>query len=242
MISDKAVIQTDSNNIGSNVRISEFAIVRPDVMIGENSIIHPNVVIESGVEIGKNVEIFPGAYLGKEPKGAGATARTPVFERKVLINDNCSIGPNAVIFYNVTIGENTLLGDGASIREKCIVGSFCIISRYVTINYNTTIGNHTKIMDLTHITGNTIIEDNVFISTMVGMTNDNFDTVGYSDDQIVGPRIKKNVAIAAGVTILPKVEIGEGAIVGAGAVVTKNVEPHQIVMGVPARFVRSVNN
>lgn len=56
MISDKAIIQTHSSNIGTNVEISEFAIIRPDVIIGADSVIHPNVVINSGVRIGKNVK------------------------------------------------------------------------------------------------------------------------------------------------------------------------------------------
>lgn len=242
LISEHAIVQTALNNLGANVQIGEFVIVRPDVIIGKNTIIHPNVVISSGVKIGANVEIFPGAFIGKEPKGAGATARTPVFERKVLIGDNCSIGPNAVIFYDVEIGKNTLLGDGASIREKCRVGSFCILSRYVTVNYNTKIGNRTKIMDLTHITGNTIIEDDVFISTMVGMTNDNaLGASGYDEEKIVGPKIKSKAMIGVGASLLPNTEIGEGSIVGAGAVVTKNVEPHQVVMGIPARLVKTIN-
>lgn len=240
MISEKAVVETDKKNIGQNVKISEFAIIRADVKIGDNSIVHPNVIIESGVEIGANVEIFPGAYLGKEPKGAGATARTPVFERKISIGKNCSIGPNAVIFYNVEIGENCLLGDGASIREKCTIGSFCILSRYVTVNYNTHIGDRVKIMDLTHITGNAIIEDDVFISTMVGTTNDNLiGADGYDEERIIGPRIRRGAMIGVGACILPSTEIGEESIVGAGSVVTKNVAPRQVVMGIPARFVKN---
>lgn len=243
MISDKSVVQTDKKNLGENVQIHEFVVIRPDVVIGKNSIIHPNVVINSGVRIGENVEIFPGAYIGKEPKGAGATARTPVFERRVLIGDNCSIGPHAIIFYNVEIGENTLLGDGASIREKCSVGSFCLISRYVTLNYHTKIGNRVKIMDLTHITGNTIVEDDVFISTMVGTTNDNLIGIaGYNEEMIIGPKIRRGAMIGAGATLLPNTEVGEAAIVGAGAVLTKDVQPNQLVMGVPARFVRNVKD
>ena len=241
LISNHSVIETDSENLGNNVKVEEFVVIRPNVVIGNNSVVHPNVVINSGVTIGANVEIFPGAFIGKEPKGAGATARIPIFERQITIGDNCSIGPNAVIFYDVEIGHNTLLGDGASIREKCSIGSFCILSRYVTINYGTKIGNRVKIMDLTHVTGKTIIEDDVFVSTMVGMTNDNaLGASGYSDEKILGPKIRSKAMIGAGATLLPNTEIGCGAIVGSGAVVTKNVEPNHLVMGIPARFIRNV--
>jgi len=183
--------------------------------------------------------VFPGAYLGKEPKGAGATARAVTFERRVVIGKGTSVGPHAVIFYDVEIGEETLIGDGASIREQCRVGSHCIISRYVTVNYNTRIGNRTRIMDLTHITGNCVIGDDVFISVLVSTANDNeMVTRRYEEGKVVGPRIGNRVSVGEGACILPGVSVGDGALVGAGSVVTKDVEPMALVIGVPARFVR----
>jgi acetyltransferase-like isoleucine patch superfamily enzyme len=236
-----AIVETTS--IGMDVVIHEFAVVRKGVHLGNNVVIHPHVVIETGVFVEDGVEIFPGAYLGKEPKGAGALARTPEFERKIHIGQNTSIGPHCVVFYDVSIGQNTLLGDGASIREKCKIGSYCIISRYVTINYNTTIGNRTKIMDLTHITGNSQIGDDVFISVTVGMVNDNaIGKLGYNENIIKGPQIDDGAAIGAGATILPNVFIGTKALVGAGSVVTKNVQANHLVMGMPARFVKKVED
>ncbi|GIW27377.1 MAG: acyltransferase [Meiothermus sp.] len=240
-ISPHAVVQT--RNIGTNVQIAEFAVIRQDVTIGNDVVIHPHVVIESGVVIGDGVEIFPGAYIGKEPKGAGALSRKPEFERRVVIGANSSIGPNSVIFYDVEIGESTLLGDGASIREKCRIGSKCIISRYVTINYNTTIGDRTKIMDLTHVTGNCRIGNDVFISLTVGMTNDNaIGRMDYDESRVQGPVIEDGAAVGAGVTLLPGVRIGRNALVGAGSVVTKDVDPNTLVMGIPARFVKKLGD
>jgi len=132
-----------------------------------------------------------------------------------------------------------LIGDGASIREKCRIGSRCIISRYVTINYNTRIGDRTKIMDLTHITGNCTIGNDVFISLTVGMTNDNVPGAGvYDEARIKGPIICDDVFIGAGATLLPGIKIGEKAVIGAGAVVTKDVDAGKVVMGVPAKEVK----
>jgi acetyltransferase-like isoleucine patch superfamily enzyme len=234
-IHSSSIIHADAS-IGSGVAIGPFVVVGRST-IGEGCVIHPHVVIADGVTIGPRTEIFPGAFIGKEPKGAGATARKPEFERRVTIGSECSIGPHCVVFYDVTIGDNTLLGDGASIREKCKVGSRCILSRYVTVNYDTTIGDRTKIMDNTHITGNAVIGSDVFISVMVGTTNDNLVRAGYSS-HVVGPTIENGAVVGVGASLLPAVKVGMGATVGAGSVVTKNVEAQTLVAGVPARFVR----
>jgi acetyltransferase-like isoleucine patch superfamily enzyme len=239
MISELAVVQTDL--IGANVQIGEFAIVRKGVSIGENVIIHPHVIIQEGVILGDGVEIFPGAYVGKEPKGAGALARQPVFERRVVIGRNSSIGPHAVIYYDVEIGEHTLIGDGASIREKCRVGSRSVIGRHVTLNYVVTVGDYTKIMDHSWMAGNMSVGNNVFISGGVLTTNDNtLGSEGYTEGKMNGPTIEDGAMIGVGALLLPGVVIGRGAIVGAGAVATKDIAPDTLVMGVPARFVRKL--
>ncbi|PKM77614.1 MAG: transferase [Firmicutes bacterium HGW-Firmicutes-15] len=234
-----AVVQTD--DIGDNIEIMEFAVIRQGVRIGNNVVIHPFVVIESGVVIGDNVEIFPGSYIGKVPKGA-ALARKPDYREHVEISSNCSIGPNAVVYYDVEIGENTLIGDGASIREQCRIGSNCILSRYVTVNYATVVGNNTKIMDSTHITGNCRIGNDVFISLCVGSTNDNaIGKMGYNKARVQGPTIEDGVAVGAGAMLMPGIIIHKDAIVGAGSVVTKDVPERAVVMGSPATIKRYVS-
>ena len=239
MISPHAIVET--RDIASSADIAEFAVVRSGASLGKGVRIHPHAVIESGVRLEDDVEVFPGAYIGKEPKGAGATARAIEFERRVRIGRGTSVGPHAVIFYDVEIGSGTLIGDGASIREQCRVGSNCIISRYVTVNYHTRIGDRTRIMDLTHITGNCVIGDDVFISVLVSTANDNeMVTRQYEEGKVVGPHIGSRVSIGEGACILPGVKIGDGALVGAGSVVTKDVEPLALVIGVPARFVRKL--
>ena len=241
MISDRALVETDS--VGEGCEIAPFAVVRRGAVLGSNVRIHPGVVVEAGVEIGDGTEIFPGTYLGKEPKGAGATARRAEFEPVVRIGAECAIGPNAVVFYDVEVGRNTLLGDGVSLREKVRIGHHCLLGRYVTVNYATRIGDHTRIMDLTHITGNCEIGSNVFVSVLVSTTNDNV-VVGraFDAERIVGPRIEDDATVGAGACLLPGVVIGRGAMVGANAVVTRDVAPFDVVMGIPARFTRSLRS
>ena len=239
MISPLAVVET--TDVGARVTIHEYAVIRGGVAIGDDAVIHPHVVIESGVRIGEGVEIFPGSYLGKRPHGAGATSRPYQFRPVVVVGRGCAIGPNAVVYYDVEIGANTLVGDGASVREQVRIGSRCLISRCVTVNYNTVIGDRTKIMDSTHITGNCEIGEDVFIGMLVSTANDK-DPVSreFREETTRGPRIGNGVTIGTGATVLPALVIGEGAVVGAGSVVTRDVAPHDVVVGVPARRVRNL--
>jgi UDP-3-O-[3-hydroxymyristoyl] glucosamine N-acyltransferase len=228
-----SAIVSDLAEISDGAIIGAFAVIG-QARIGAGAIIHPHVVIADGVTIGEATEVFPGAFIGKEPKGAGATARTPVFDPAIVIGANCSIGPHAVIYYDVVIGTNCLIGDGASIRELCRIGDRCIISRYVTINYATSIGNDVKVMDLTHLTGNMTIEDGAFVSTLVATMNDNQIRAGYGG-HIVGPTIGRDATVGGGSILNPGVSIGAGATVGSGALVTKNVPEQETWTGVPAR-------
>jgi acetyltransferase-like isoleucine patch superfamily enzyme len=238
-ISSTSVVNTE--RIGDNVTIHEFCVVRDDVVLGNNVVIHPFVVIEPGCRIGNNVEIFPGAYIGKVPKGAGALSRTPVFEQRIEIGDNCSIGPHAILFYDVTLGESTLIGDGASIREGSRVGSKSIIGRYVTLNYDTIVGDRVRVQDHTWLAGNMVVEDDVFISGSVSSANDNaIGRDGYDESQ-KGPHICRGAAVGVGAILLPDTRIGVDSIVGAGAVVSRDVPDGTVVMGVPARVVRTIS-
>lgn len=239
MIHSSAVISAESS-IHPSAKIGAYVVIEGDVKIGADVVIHPHVVIYDGVCIGRGVEIFPGAFIGKEPKGAGATARTPSYNKSIRIGDDCSIGPHCVIFYDVEIGCNTLLGDGASIREKCVIGSYCILSRYVTVNYNTKIGDRTKVMDCSHITGNAVVGDDVFISVLVGTANDNVVRDGYVEKKIVGPTIHNEVVIGVGASLLPGVVVGAGATIGAGSVVTKEIGAGVLAIGAPARAIKKV--
>lgn len=223
-------------SIGRDVTIGPYAVIGDNVELGDGVVVHPHAVIADHVRIGDGCEIFPGAVVGKEPKGAGALARMPVFERRLTIGDGCSIGPHAVIYYDVVIGRNCLVGDSASIREQTTIGDRTVIGRHVTINYNTVIGHRTKIMDHSWIAGNAEIGSDVFISGGVLTSNDNAPMqASFDDARMLGPIIEDGVMIGIGAIILPALRIGARAVVAAGAIVTKDVPADATIMGAAAR-------
>lgn len=240
MISEHAVVET--TQIGHGVEIAEFAIVRPGAVIGNNVILHPYTIVNSYVRLCDNVEVFPGAIVGKEPKGTGALVRNLAFERHLLVGANCVIGPHAILYYGTTIGENTLIGDGASIREGCTIGSRCIIGRYVTFQFDVSLGDNSRVLDHSTLAGRTKVGSRAFISFGVYTVGDNaFNRSKYIESETGGPIIEDDVSIGAGALLHPRIVIGKRAIVASGAVVTKDVEPDTLVMGIPARFVRKLN-
>lgn len=239
MISKLAIVE--STEIGKNVSIGEYAIIRKGAIIGDNVIIHPYVCIEEGVVVGSNVEVFNNAYLGKQPKGPGM-ARVPVYEKKAVIGDYCVLGPNTVIYYNVVLGNNCLIGDGVSIRENCSLGSDCVIGRNSTINFGTSIGNKTRLGDLVHLTGNVEVGNNVFIGPGVVSADDNsmgraLDYDGLHDK---GATIKDGASIGEACVLLPRIVIGENTIIGAGTIVRNKVPDNMLVIG--SQKVQKVKN
>jgi acetyltransferase-like isoleucine patch superfamily enzyme len=232
----------NNNFIDSAASIASTARVLGKVKIDRDAVVHDFVTIYPNVRIESNVEIFEGAVIGKPPAVTRAVARQVSSDLgTTAIGEGCVISPHAVIYTDVQIGDQTLVGDNASIREKCRIGKQCIIGRNVTVHYNTTIGDFSKIMDLTNITGNMIIGSHVFISTLVATTNDsNFGLKGYDESLVRGPVIEDHVRVGAGANILPGVRVGAGAMVGAAALVTRDVPPKKLVMGIPARIVRDL--
>ncbi|MBI2217406.1 MAG: N-acetyltransferase [Candidatus Rokubacteria bacterium] len=207
--------------------------------------LHNGAILYPNVRLGRDVVIFPGAVIGRPPMSSGATIRQVSSDRlaPVEIGDRCVIGSNAVIYMGVTIGHHAMVCDTACVREGCEIGNYSLLAMGVTVNYNTRIGERVKVMDNTHLTGNMVIEDDVFIGMLVTSANDNtMGRVGHGTGDWLerGPVVRRFARVGQGSCLLPGVEIGEHAIVGANAVVTRDVPPRALVMGVPARVVREL--
>jgi UDP-3-O-[3-hydroxymyristoyl] glucosamine N-acyltransferase len=249
-ISPLAVVEGE---LGAGCEVGPFAVVAPGADLGDSCVLHPHVVVGEGarighgcvlhpgavvgadVVIGDSVHVFPGAVVGREPHDPGAVARAVDFDKHLHIGDECSIGAHATVYYDVEIGPNSLLGDACSIREGSRIGSRCIIGRCVTLNYDVLMGDGVKVMDNAHITGGTEIGEAAFIAMMVVGANDNRPTEPHAADRVAAPRIEAGAVLGIGSILLPGVVVGANAMVGAGAVVTRDVPPRQRVVGVPAQ-------
>ncbi len=233
-IHKSAVVETDA--IGEGVAVGEFSIVRSGAVLGDGVTIHSHAIVEANVEIGADTEVLPGAYLGRRPRAVGAIAREPTYREELRIGPGCSIGAQAILYYDVEIGSDTLIGDSAALRETARVGNGCVIGRMAVVDRDIQIGDGTVVMFATSLAAKTRIGKGVFIAQGVITTNDNtLGAGGWVKEQMAGATIEDEARIGGNATLLPGVTIGRRAIVGAGSVVTRDVEPSVTVLGVPAR-------
>jgi len=116
-----------------------------------------------------------------------------------------------------------------------------VIGRGVCIENDVEIGAFTKIQTNAYITAETVLEEHVFIAPGVVTTNDNF--MGRTERRHAlkrGPTVRRGARVGGAVVLLPGIEVGEEAFIGAGAVVIADVPPRTVVVGVPARVLRDV--
>ncbi len=223
-------------SVSIGYRTGQNVVIEEDVEIGQGTYLGHNVVVRAGTKIGNNVWVDDGSVLGRVPRSGSSSKRKVSHDFPPLeIGDDCVIGVNAILYQGTKIGNQVLVGDLASIREGNTVGNRSIIGRLVMVEPNTKIGNHVVVQTGSHITGDMTIEDEVFLGDEVSTANDN--RMGEGESVYIGPYIKHGARIGSNATLLPGIVIGQGAIVGAGSVVTKDVPPKSKVMGTRARMV-----
>ena len=204
--------------------------------------IHPSAIVYPGTVLGAGVQVLEGAVVGKQPtlSPRSTAKREPLPPAE--IGDGTIVSTGAVVFAGTRIGARVIVGDQACVRERVIVGDDVVVGRGVLVENDTTIGALTKIQADAYITAYSTLEDNVFIAPRVITTNDNF--MGRTErrhDLIKGPTVRRGARVGGGAILCPGIVVGEEAFVGAGAVVTKDVAPRMLVVGNPARVLRSVS-
>ncbi len=216
---------------GENVRIGQNVIIEEGVVLGNNITIYDHTIIRKGAIIGDNVIIGYREFKSEEK---------PAKELLTEIGENVKVRSGTVIYWGTRIGNNSSVGHNAVIRERTIIGHDTYIGSLTAFEGDTKVGNYVGIHTQCHITKFCDIGDYTFIAPLFVGANDQamaHRRAGHGQN-LVGFTTEKYVRIAVGVTVLPGVRFGEGCIVGAGSVVTKDVPPYTVVMGVPARVVK----
>ena len=179
--------------------------------------------------------IDPGAFLGYIPlRPIGADNFPPrVGEGLVMLS-------GAVIYNGVILGREARLGHNVVIREQNVIGDHFSLWNNSVVDYGCHIGDRVKIHCNVYVAQYTILEDDVFLAPGVTIGNDPHPGCEFSAQCMRGPHICRGAKVGLNVTILPFVTIGENALIGAGAVVTRDIPPGMLAYGNPARPVRPV--
>ena len=209
--------------MGDNIRIHRSSKLYGRTSVGEGTVVMENVtlgypehrvlmeIIKQGIEIEEHDH--PGATIGK---GSFIRAGTTIFS-------------------NVQTGDMFKTGHNAMVRENTSIGNSVLVGTNVIIDGNVKIGNNVSIQGNVYIPTHVTIEDNVFIGPCAVLANDKYPIRGeYVAD---GPILRKGASIGANATLVPGVEVGEGAMVAAGALVTKDVPPWKLAIGCPAKII-----
>lgn len=189
---------------------------------------------DEGVFIGPHHHIEPGCHVGYR-------ASRSLVEHTVRIGPDCHLRTGTIIYTGTTIGAGFQTGHNVVIREECVIGDGVSVWSGTVVDYGCRLGNGVRIHTNCYICQFTTIEDEVFLAPGVSLANDVYPLQEEAAPFMQGPTIKRGARIGVNVTLLPRVIIGEGALVGAGSVVTKNVAPGMVVAGNPARVINSVD-
>jgi len=193
--------------IGSNVNIGDFTIIEDNVIIGDN------VSIQSHCLIGLPTLLAEGAPL--------------------IIGDNSIIRSHSVFYEGSRFGSELMTGHRVTVREKVDAGENLMIGTNCDLQGHAKIGNYVRFYTGVQINHASQIDDFVRIYHYSVLTND----PNPPSEIVQGVHVNKYAVIATMCCILPGIQIGENALVGACSLVRRNVEPATLVAGVPAKYI-----
>ena len=199
-----------------------------------NDIQVPAGFINKLVRLGSGAIIDDGAVLGY-PHSRGE-------DHLLIIGPDARIRCGTIIYGGSRIGSSLETGHNVIIREENVIGDNLRIWNNSVIDYGCTIGNNVKIHNKVYIAQFSFIEDDVFLAPGVTLANDIHPGCPDALECMRGPHIKKGAQIGIDCCLLPRVIIGECAVIGAGSVVTKDIPAGVVAYGNPAQIICNIED
>lgn len=188
--------------------------------------------------------IYPGVHLGKECHfdpfvliGIHAPGDAE-FPPETSIGERAFVRSHTIIYSGNRIGARFQTGHNVLIRELNHIGDDVSIGSNSVVEHHVTIGDRVRIHSQAFVPEYTTLEADAWIGPNVVLTNAKYPRSREVKQNLRGPLVRRGAMIGANATILPGIEIGQRALVGAGAVVTHDVPPQMLVAGNPARIIR----
>ena len=178
------------------------------------------------VRLGTRCRVEPGAIVGCPP-------HRPLGAGMLVVGDDALIMVGAILYTHTVIGHRASVGHYAIVREENEIGDDLKLWPYSVIDYGCRVGHRVKIHHHVYVGQYTQIEDDVFMAPGVMVANERYP--GQGTPRFDAPRIGTGAQIGVNVSVTPGVIIGAHALIGSGSVVTKNVPPHAVAYGNPAR-------
>src|SRR3989339_735805 len=201
-----------------------------------NNSIADNAKIYSNVKLGKNVVIEDYCIIGIPPRGKVDG------ELETIIGDNSTIRSHTVIYAGNKIGNNFQTGNKANIREENNIGNNVSIGTLTVVEHHIIIEDNVRIHTQAFVPEYSKLKNGCWLGPNVVLTNARYPLSPNAKHELFGPLVEEGAKIGANTTLLPGVVIGKNALVGAGSVVTKNVESNDVVAGNPARKIKTIQN
>ena len=208
--------------------IHKLADVHPGAQLHKDVSIGAFTQINNFVSIGEQSEIGSHCALGVE---------TPLAESNLLsIGNSATIRSHSIIYSGSTIGDFFETGHHVSVREKLTAGNGLLLGSFCDVQGHASFGDYVKIYNGAHIARHTKLGNFVWIFPYVVFTN---DPTPPSDGFEIGSTVQDYAVLATRATVMPGITIGSDSFVGAGSLVTKDVEPGSFYAGSPAKRVAS---
>ncbi len=208
-------------------------LVAPGVEIPDDAVIGANVVVHAGVLLGRGVVLEDAVLVGKVPVLGGGSKSPVALPSTTRIGDGAIIGGHTTLNAGATIGPRVYVGDHSLVREGAHLGADSSIGHACTIGRDAVVGERVRMQGYCGLATGVVVEDDCFVGPMVIVLAG--ITMGASGKDPSPAVLRRGSNIGSAAQILPGVEVGAGSVVGAGAVVTRDVRPGVTVVGVPAR-------